>query len=602
MSDNYVVVDFETTIIDKGSPYDKENSIVCASYKCGKGHKHYTSRPEYHKSNEYGQTVLVERIEQADFWVAHNTKFEYGWLERCGLPLSNTLAFCTLLAEYVLLSNRSKPQKLSLDRCLARRGMASKDSLGKALLGAGVCPSVWPERWLKPYSLQDVVAGEELFLHQRRVLAQQNKLRTLFTRCIFTPPLVDIEKNGMHLDDQRVPILYKNYNNRLGKLRTEIDKITGGANPKSYPQMRKVLYEDLKFALPKDKKWFTAGGEPTTKYEYIETLKPKNKKQRMFKIIKQEYGKVYDALSKSLKKFQDCITQTEDNILTASLNQAVTVTQRLSSTGKNFKAQFQNFARIFKPLFCARYEGWDIGEIDQAQLEYRVAVFLGQDEAGIYDIQHKVDSHTFTADEIFGAKFTVLDDASSERKNYRTKAKAHTFKPLYGGESGTKDEKRYYKAFKEKHKGITKVQNEWKMSAVNTGKVQCPSGLTFYFPGTRILEDGYVTNSTNICNYNVQSFATADIVPIGVTYQWHLMRAAKMESFLVNTIHDSSIGEVHPEEKELYREIGEFAFVDVVYDYLKKVYDVEFNVPLEAECEFNRNWADSESWRREYLK
>ena len=31
----------------------------------------------------------------------------------------------------------------------------------------------------------------------------------------------------------------------------------------------------------------------------------------------------------------------------------------------------------------------------------------------------------------------------------------HTFKPLYGGVSGTEDQKRYYRAFKQKYNGVT---------------------------------------------------------------------------------------------------------------------------------------------------
>ena len=55
------------------------------------------------------------------------------------------------------------------------------------------------------------------------------------------------------------------------------------------------------------------------------------------------------------------------------------------------------------------------------------------------DIENGVDVHQYTAD-IIGVS--------------RQQAKGHTFKPLYGGMSGTEDEKRYYAAFKEKYKGI----------------------------------------------------------------------------------------------------------------------------------------------------
>jgi DNA polymerase I-like protein with 3'-5' exonuclease and polymerase domains len=430
---------------------------------------------------------------------------------------------------------------------------------------------------------------------------------TAFTRNIFTPVIYDIEERGMHIDEERVKPVHRDYHTRLKALRIQIDKITGGANPKSPKQMIEVLYEQLKFKKPADtpqnrrKKWITPAGSPTTSFDYIQTLKPNNKTQKRFLELKKEYGKVSDALSKCLNKFVQCVDETEDHILTATLNQTITATQRLSSTGKNYGAQFQNFPRIFKPLFSAREEGWYMGEIDQAQLEYRVAVWFGQDEVGIYDIEHKVDSHSFTAEHIFGTEFTRLTDKDPQFKKLRTNAKAHTFKPLYGGQSGTANEVRYYKAFKKKHKGITAVQEEWKREACNSQKVQIPSGLWFYYPGTRINASGYVQNTTKICNYPVQSFATADIVPIGVTYQWHLMRLANMKSYLVNTIHDSSIGEVHPDEVDQYAEIGSYAFVNLVYEYLQKVFNVEFNVPLEAEAEFNKNWNDSPDWQEEYL-
>ena len=71
-------------------------------------------------------------------------------------------------------------------------------------------------------------------------------------------------------------------------------------------------------------------------------------------------------------------------------------------------------------------------EIDFLQLEFETAVFLAQDKQGMEDIKNKIDVHQYTAD-IIGVS--------------RQDAKAHTFKPLYGGVTGTEDEKRYYTKF-----------------------------------------------------------------------------------------------------------------------------------------------------------
>ena len=46
LSNNYVVVDFETTILDKGSPYNEDNRIVCSTWRVGSSH------PEAERYNE----------------------------------------------------------------------------------------------------------------------------------------------------------------------------------------------------------------------------------------------------------------------------------------------------------------------------------------------------------------------------------------------------------------------------------------------------------------------------------------------------------------------------------------------------------------------
>ena len=118
--------------------------------------------------------------------------------------------------------------------------------------------------------------------------------------------------------------------------------------------------------------------------------------------------------------------------------------------------------------------------------------------------------------------------------------------------------------------------------------------------GTLIRPDGRPVDQS-ICNYPVQSFATADIVPVAVTLQWYLMKVAEMESFMVSTVHDSSINEIHPDENELFEEIAVYSMTEGVYEYLDKVYDIKLDIPLEAEVTIDKNWNDSEYWRKEYL-
>ena len=49
-----------------------------------------------------------------------------------------------------------------------------------------------------------------------------------------------------------------------------------------------------------------------------------------------------------------------------------------------------------------------------------------------------------------------------------------------------------------------------------TKEVKLPSGRVYSFPDAKWTDWGSATNRTAICNYPVQGFATADLLPIAL--------------------------------------------------------------------------------------
>ena len=185
----------------------------------------------------------------------------------------------------------------------------------------------------------------------------------------------------MQLDKDRVAELHEVKTNELARAEGELAEITGGINPRSAKQMGEFLYEALGFDELRDKRGNpirTNGDKPRTSQEVIGGLKAVNNTQRNFLTVKKRQGKLNGQVTKYLDKFQECC-EVDKGLLLGTINQCITKTGRYSSTGKKYKAQFQNFDRTFKPLFTARKDGWFIGEADEAQLEFRTAVFFGQD-------------------------------------------------------------------------------------------------------------------------------------------------------------------------------------------------------------------------------
>ena len=126
--------------------------------------------------------------------------------------------------------------------------------------------------------------------------------------------------------------------------------------------------------------------------------------------------------------------------------------------------------------------------------------------------------------------------------------------------------------------------------AISTSKITTPSGRQFSFPDVRRNSYGKVSHFTQIKNYPVQSFATADIVPlILVTIENEL---SNLNSCIVNSVHDSIVVDVHPnEEKEILEVIK--VTNDNMISLIEKEFKIEFNVPLLLEAKIGYNWLDT---------
>lgn len=569
-SNNYLVVDFETTGLDKGSPLNEMNTLVLACWWFKGKYKHTFG-------SEFEMGDLLDDIAKADYIVAHNAKFELGWLKRCGAELRDIIVWDTMLADKVIAGNRA--WTLSLNACLERRDLGEKDNLVNILIKGGVDCAHIPKDLLRRYCLVDVRQTRRLFKRQRLEMTRE-LLNVLLCRCLLTPVLADVEFNGMCLDPEDVNRIYHEESLNLAKAQQEFDKLAEGINPRSPKQMAEFLYDILGFEELKDyrgePKRTDKGGRSVSEAT-IASLKAKTSSQKHFIEVFKNLKKVDTKVRKYLKKFKQACEET-NGIIHAAFNQTTTETHRLSSTGGKSKVQLQNIDRGYKNLIKAREKGWLVGSADYRQLEFRAAVFLGQDSQGMEDIINNVDVHQFTAD--------TLTNAGEPTD--RQAAKKSTFKPLYGGSSGTPAEQKYYKAFREKYRDITNTQHSWIREVVATKKLKTVTGLTFYWPNVHVKSSGYVTEQEKICNYPVQSFATADIGPLGIVNLWHAMRG--MESFLVNTVHDSIVAEVAPEEVDEFREKVKENMIAQVYNSLALLYNIKLNVALDVDINISERW------------
>ena len=184
--------------------------------------------------------------------------------------------------------------------------------------------------------------------------------------------------------------------------------------------------------------------------------------------------------------------------------------------------------------------------------------------------------------------YTTLTEAGQPTN--RQAAKPHTFKPLYGGVFGTPPEMAYYKAFLDKYKGIDRWQGELQDEAIRTKKIRTPTGKEYAFPFAKRNHYGGATGSTRIKNYPVQGTATGDIVPWGFIFVSWALRDYK--SVVINTVHDSILVDVHPEELDVIPQLC-LEMLLLVEQWVHNFYEWDlYGVPIAADAQMGKNWGE----------
>ena len=339
----------------------------------------------------------------------------------------------------------------------------------------------------------------------------------------------------------------------------------------------------LKFTAP-SKKWVSANGFSTGK-DNLDLLMATAKTRGMEEAV-DFLGdlKRLSAISSYLSSFVDGIsTYTKpDGKLHVSLTQHITATGRFSGRNPNMQNMPRGGTFPVKRVFVSRWQGGKIMEADFAQLEFRTAAFLAQDKVAMEEIATGFDVHSYTAQ--------VITDAG--QKTSRQEAKAHTFAPLFGatGYGRSKAEAAYYEHFTEKYQGIAAWHKKLASEAMRFLKITNVSGRQYAFPDVTRRANGSVTHFTMIKNYPVQGFATGDVVPVVLIEMEKNLQG--MQSCIVNTVHDSMVIDIHPDEIQQVIKLVE-EMNNGLNKLVEKYYGVTMNVPLLLEAKLGDNWLDT---------
>lgn len=383
---SHIVLDVETTISNKGNPFDMTNKLCYV----GLGKNQQVNLYDIEFSPEPYKSLLLtiqDTVDSSSMIVGFNLKFDLHWLARYGINLTASRVWDCQLVHFIL-TGQQNPYP-SLNAVAEYYNLESKlDEVKSQYWNNGIDTTEVPEELLKDYLTQDVNLTEQIMIKQMEELNNRPHLKRLVS--LHNQDLLvlqEMEFNGIMYDYTKSIILGDELEEQIDKLDKKLFQYHSVAdfNPNSNEHLSSFLYGGtikLRHQVPAGfyKSGARKGQEKFTWEEYevnlprrmvplkgselqkegfystdektLRSLKPSKEGKEILQTIltRAELEKRKSTYYQGLVKLIDENNWKKGEIH-GQLNQCVARTGRLSSSRPNL----QNFDGEIKTLFTSRY-------------------------------------------------------------------------------------------------------------------------------------------------------------------------------------------------------------------------------------------------------
>lgn len=371
---NIIALDTETTIWNKGNPYDGRNRLVCYSFATASS------------SGTRGIDCfdeLVAMLESSELVVGFNFKFDLAWFLKCKVDqLRDKHIWDVQIAEFILSHQTNRFP--SLNETCERYGLETKlDVVKTEYWDKGINTDAIPWEILEEYATRDAELTLACY-HAQRKLMTPAQVKLCFLMCQDMKILQEMESNGIPFDEQLCEQRAMEVDDKISTLKGKLSAIYPDVpiNFASNDHLSAFLYGGV---VREDGKehvgFFKSGakaGQPKYKNIVIEHALPrlyeplkgsamaklgnfatdegtlrklrgnKNVVNMILDLSKLE--KLNGTYYKGLVKLREEMNW-EQGMLHGNFNQTTAQTGRLSSS----KPNLQNFASELQDIFVSKY-------------------------------------------------------------------------------------------------------------------------------------------------------------------------------------------------------------------------------------------------------
>jgi DNA polymerase-1 len=400
------------------------------------------------------------------------------------------------------------------------------------------------------------------------------------------PVLMRMERTGVRFDVKGAERLSKEMEDKLKQIQAQIYELSGerGWNINSVPDLQHILYEKLALHTElgvRPRKIKTGLGLSTDE----ETLE-KMSEHRLPRTL-LEYRQLSKLKSTYLDQLATFVHPTTGKIHT-SFRQAVAATGRLASDNPNL----QNIpirseeGRKVRALFIPSDKDHVLMSADYSQIELRVVADYSGDPTFIEAFKTGDDIHALTAAAIFGVKPDKVD------RDMRTVAKEVNFGLIYRmgadrlalvtGRSKVEAQE-FIRRYFEKYSTIRALQEELTERAKKEGFTTTKLGRRRYLPEING-SDAFAARTAEGAAVNTPIQGTAaEIIKLAMIEVDRRLRASKLRSRMVLTIHDELVFDARKDELDDLRPLVTEAMEGAM----------KLKVPLKVEIGVGKTWLEA---------
>jgi DNA polymerase-1 len=385
--------------------------------------------------------------------------------------------------------------------------------------------------------------------------------------------LARMEKKGIKIDQERLQILKKEVDKRVGELEISIyDSVGHEFNINSPKQLSDVLFNELQ--LPKSRKL-------STKESVLKSM------VGMHPIIEDllKYREVSKISSTYVEPLLEIVKDSKDDSVHTDFKQTGTSSGRFSSVNPNMQniPVSGEWANKVRNCFVAR-DGYKLMAIDYSQMELRIMADISEDKTLIQDFLDGKDIHTATAARILGKELSEVT------KKDRNLGKTINFGMIFG-QTGyglarlldieVEESSRYINEYFEIYSGVEEYMRNTEKEAREKGYVQTMLGTTRTVSGLRSKNQRMsAAAGREAINMPIQG-TEADIMKfVMIKLQEFINERYPDKAFMLLQIHDEILFEVENSIIEEFTQEAERIMIEIV----------KLDVPLKTHVTIGDSW------------